>query len=208
MMLALVAPNSSGRVSGRGLGSLLLATLCLIGLARITTGMITPAKAVTAQILLERAFDRSVAIRHPVKPWPWADMAPVARIRVPRLGIDRIVLDTGSGQAMAFGPTLLPGGARLGRPGVTVIAAHRDTHFRFLRDVHVGDIIEMEGVNGRRSQYRMTGSEIVRWDRFAVPQGLSSNMLALSTCYPFDAIRHGPLRYIVWASPMTPEDGQ
>jgi sortase A len=202
-MPALVLPNGSGRVFGRGLGSLLLVMLCLIGLARITIGMIVPAKAVVAQILLDRAFDRSVITRHPVKPWPWADMAPVARISVPRLGVQRIVLDTGSGQAMAFGPTMLPGGAKLGNPGVTVIAAHRDTHFRFLRDVHVGDIIEVDGVNGRRSRYRVTGSEIVRWDRFAIPQDLSSNMLALSTCYPFDAIRHGPLRYIIWAQPLT-----
>jgi len=208
MMPALVVPNNSGRVSGRGLGLLLLATLCLIGLARIITGMIVPAKAVAAQILLERAFDRSVAIRHPVKPWPWADMAPVARIRVPRLGIDRIVLDTGSGQAMAFGPTLLPGGARLGRPGVTVIAAHRDTHFRFLRDVHVGDIIEMEGLDGIRHRYRIEDSEVVRWDHFAIARDTSVNELALSTCYPFDAVRHGPLRLVVHASPMTPEDGQ
>jgi sortase A len=202
MSSPLVALNGFGRVSGRGLGSLLLAALCLIGLARIATGMVVPVKAIAAQFLLERAFDRSLAARHPVKPWRWADMAPVARIRVPRLGVDRVVLDTGSGQAMAFGPTLLPGGATLGSPGVTVIAAHRDTHFRFLRNVRVGDRIEVEGIDGRRRQYRMTGSGIVRWDRFAVPRDLSSNVLALSTCYPFDAIRHGPLRYVVWAEPL------
>lgn len=203
MMSAAVFREGSGRVFGRGLGSLLLVMLCLTGLIRITIGMIVPTKAVAAQLLLERAFDRSVVTRHPVKPWPWADMAPVARIRVPRLGVERIVLDTGSGQAMAFGPTLLPGGARLGHPGVTVIAAHRDTHFRFLRDVHVGDVIEIEGIDGRPIRYRVTGNEIVRWDRFAVAQDLSSNMVALSTCYPFDAIRHGPLRYVVWARRLT-----
>lgn len=203
-MLALPFPLPAlpGRVSGRGLGSLLLAALCLIGLARIATGAIVPAKAVVAQILLERAFDRSVALHRPQKPWPWADMAPIARIAVPRLGVDRIVLNTGSGQAMAFGPTLLPGGARLGAAGVSVIAAHRDTHFRFLRDVRTGDTIAVEGIDGIRRGYRVTGNEVVRWDRFAVPQGNPANLLALSTCYPFDAIHHGPLRYVVWAEPM------
>jgi sortase A len=195
-------PATSGRVSGRGLGSLLLALLCLVGVARIGAGMIVPAKAIAAQILLERAFDRSVAVHHPVKPWGWADMAPVARIRVPRLGVDRFVLDTGSGQSMAFGPTLLPGGAKLGAPGTTVIAAHRDTHFRFLRDVRVGDMIEAEGIDGVVRRYRVTGGEVVRWDRFAIAQGGASNELALSTCYPFDAIRHGPLRYVVHAVPL------
>lgn len=195
-------PTLSGRVSGRGLGSLLLASLCLIGLARIATGAIIPAKAVVAQVLLERAFDRSVALRQPQKPWPWADMAPVARIVVPRLGVERIVLNSGSGQAMAFGPTLLPGGAQLGEAGTSVIAAHRDTHFRFLRDVRTGDVIEATGIDGTRHRYRVTGSQIVRWDRFAVAADRPTNELALSTCYPFDAIRHGPLRFVVWAEPI------
>jgi len=45
-----------------------------------------------------------VAQHRPLKPWPWADKSSVARLSVPRLGNDRIVLNTGSGQAMAFGP--------------------------------------------------------------------------------------------------------
>ncbi len=190
---------SSGRVCGRGLASLLLVALCLAGVARLATGAIIPVKAVAAQILLERAFDRSVTLHHPGKPWPWADMAPAARISVRRLGVERIVLDTGSGQAMAFGPTLLPGGAKLGEPGVTVMAAHRDTHFSFLQHVRIGDIIEAEGVDGVARRYRVTGSEVVRWDRFAIVRDAPTNELALSTCYPFGAIRHGPLRYVVHA---------
>ena len=152
-------------------------------------------------MLLERAFDRSLALHSPQKPWPWADMAPVARLRAPRLGVDRIVLSGGSGQAMAFGPTLLPAGAKLGAPGVSVIAAHRDTHFRFLEHVRTGDLIEIEGVDGHRHRYRVTGSEVTRWDRFAVLNG-ASNELALSTCFPFGSQRHGPLRYIVRATPI------
>lgn len=178
---------------------LLLLALCLAGLARIATGLVVPVKAVAAQLLLERAFDRSLALHHAGKPWPWADMAPVARLAVPRLGIDRIVLSTGSGQAMAFGPTLLDGGAALGRRGVTVIAAHRDTHFRFLKDVRIGDIVEMQGVDGVRRRYVAKATQVVRWDRFAVSDDAATNELALSTCYPFDAIRHGPLRYVVRA---------
>jgi sortase A len=190
---------STGRVFGRGLVSLLLIALCLAGLMRLATGAVVPVKAVAAQFLLERAFERSTSLHRPQKPWPWADMAPIARLRVPRLGIDRIVLDTGSGQAMAFGPTLLPGGAKLGEPGVTVMAAHRDTHFRFLQYVRTGDLIEAEGVDGITRRYRVIGSDIVRWDQFAISQDGQTNALALSTCYPFGAIRHGPLRYVVHA---------
>jgi sortase A len=180
---------------------ILLALLCMFGVTRIAVGASIPLKAAIAQVLLEHAFDRSLTTGRPQKPWPWADMAPVARVRVPRLGVDRIVLNSGSGQAMAFGPTLLPGGAKLGEPGVSVIAAHRDTHFRFLRLLKIGDVIEVERIDRGWSRYRITRSQVVRSDQFAVAEGSAVNELALSTCYPFDAIRHGPLRYVVQAVP-------
>ena len=195
-MAALALPR--GRLFGRGLAALLIA-LSLAGMARIAAGAMIPAKAAVAQILLERAFDRSVALRRPVKPWPWADMAPVARIAVPRLGIDRIVLNSGSGQAMAFGPTVLPAAAGIGQPGTTVIAAHRDTHFRFMKNVRKGDVIALEGLDGIKRRYVVTGAEIVRWDRFAIVPG-EGRQLALATCYPFGANRHGPLRYVLHAA--------
>jgi sortase A len=190
------------RDGARGFAKLLLVALCLAGLARVSIGAIVPIKAIAAQILLERAFDRSLAFHSPQKPWPWADMAPIARIHVPRLGIDRIVLDTGSGQAMAFGPALLPGAARIGAPGTTVIAAHRDTHFRFLHYLRPGDVIEVETLDGINRRYRITNASVMRWNQFAVPSSSGENQLALSTCYPFDAIRHGPLRFVVWAVPI------
>lgn len=188
-----------GRASVRGLVRAVMIGLCLIGLARIATSAVVPAKAVAAQILLERAYDRSLASHHAEKPWPWADMAPAARLSVPRLGVDRIILDTGSGQSMAFGPTLLPGGARIGRDGTAVIAAHRDTHFRFLQDVGRGDTIVIDDVAGGSHRYRVTGAAIVRWDAFSIDSDAGTQRIALTTCYPFGAVVHGPLRYVVYA---------
>jgi len=191
-------PRNKSGVTGKALAHAALLALCLAGATRIAIGAVIPAKAVVAQVLLERAFDRSVATGHAQKPWGWADMAPAARLSVPRLGEARIVLDTGSGQAMAFGPTLLPGGARPGAPGTAVIAAHRDTHFAFLKDVRAGDAVLVEGIDGVTHRYRVTGTDVVRWDGFAVSDG-GGRELALATCYPFGAMGHGPLRYIVHA---------
>ncbi|MDB5704239.1 MAG: class sortase [Sphingomonas bacterium] len=176
-----------------------LLALCGLGLVLTAMGAAIPAKAVVAQALLERAFDRSVSLHRAQKPWAWADMAPAARLSVPRLGVDRIVLDTGSGQAMAFGPTLLPGGAKPGEAGTMVIAAHRDTHFAFLQQARIGDAILIEGIDGVTRIYEITGAEVVRWDRFAIPESDRANTLALATCYPFGATGHGPLRYVVHA---------
>jgi len=165
------------------------------GLVLLAQGLWIPAKAEVAQLLLARAFERSVASGEPRKPWPWADTVPVARIEAPRLGIREVVLAGGSGEAMAFGPAELAGLPR----GVRVLAGHRDTHFRFLRDLRGADTLVLRGVDGSATRYRVVGFATVRWDRFAYPLASARPLLALATCYPFDAQGPGPLRRVVWA---------
>lgn len=192
-----LARRSREALCGRGFAAALLLALCLGGVVEIGRGLYIPAKATVAQTLLDHAFEASLVDHRPRRPWPWADTAPVARLSVARLGVTRIVLDGGSGQALAFGPTLLPAGATPGQPGTAVIAAHRDTHFSFLRDVHTGDVITLQTRDGLLLHYRVTGTSIVRWDRYATPDDTVGERLDLATCYPFDAIRSGPWRYVV-----------
>ena len=98
-------------------------------------GIYIHAKAMLAQVLLERAFAETITSGRAVKPWPWADTWPEARITVKRLGASAIALAGSSGQALAFGPGHVERTADAGERGVAVYSAHRDTHFRFLRDV-------------------------------------------------------------------------
>ena len=180
--------------------TLAFAGIAAFGVLEAASAAIIPAKALVAQMLLERAFERSVATRRPVKPWPGADMAPVARITIPRLGLREVALDSGSGQALAFGPTFLPSRRGPGRPGTAVAAAHRDTHFRGLKDVRIDDLIIVEGIDGSSTTYRVDSLQVTRWDRFAVSQDRLATRLALVTCYPFGATSHGPMRFIVQAT--------
>ncbi|WP_313438490.1 class GN sortase [Novosphingobium sp.] len=204
-MNRVVVPARIGRVAPiRGLLMLMLLALCLAGLVEVMRGLYIPAKAAVAQVLLDRAFERSRIDHAPRKPWPWADMTPVARLVVPTLDLSRTVLDGGSGQALAFGPTLLPGGGTLGRSGTAVIAAHRDTHFRFLKDLRKGDLVFVQTREGTERHYRVTGAEVVRWDGYAVADVDAGERLDLVTCFPFDAIRRGPWRYVVHAEAVAP----
>ena len=179
---------------GRAAGRALFVAICALGLATMAQGAWIPVKAQIAQVLLDRAFAASLAQHRPVKPWAWADTAPLARVSVPRLGAHEVVLSGGSGQAMAFGPTLLRGDDR-----VTVLAAHRDTHFAFIEDLAVGDEVVVEQIDGASQRYRVTAFQTVRWDRFAVPSNPARKMLALTTCWPFGATGHGPWRRVAWA---------
>src|SRR5262249_59714454 len=73
-------------------GMAAVVALALGGLILIAQGVYVHAKAMLAQILLERAFAQAMATGTPVKPWSWADTWPVARLAVPRLGKSAIVL--------------------------------------------------------------------------------------------------------------------
>ncbi|HZX69364.1 MAG TPA: class GN sortase [Rhodanobacter sp.] len=157
------------------------------------------AKAALAQLLLGRAWTRSDHGREARRPWPWADMAPIARLSVPRLHQDLIVLDDDSGQALAFGPGWTPGSAVPGTHGLSVISAHRDTQFRFLQMLWPGDRLHVDGPQGA-SDYQVTGSRIIDSRHTRLPAADSADGLWLVTCYPFDAIvPGGPLRYVVQA---------
>ncbi|RZN07754.1 class GN sortase [Bradyrhizobium genosp. SA-3] len=171
--------------------------LALIGAILFGDGAYIHAKAWLAQVLLERAFDRSVATGELVKPWSWADTWPVARIEVKRIGASAIVLEGSSGQALAFGPGHVERTADAGERGVAVYAAHRDTHFRFLRNVAIGDVIEITRRDGRHFRYRADSSAVVGFDASGIDPATQDFELVLATCWPFDAVTSGPERYVL-----------
>jgi sortase A len=173
--------------------------IALAGAALLVQGLLIPAKAAVAQALLERAFERTLATGETVKAWPWADTAPIGVVEVPRLRARAIVLDGASGEALAFGPAHLNGTPWAGDEGTAVIAAHRDTHFAFLREVRTGDRIEVTARDGRRLAFRVTETYVARWDTSGIDGQATGARLALVTCWPFEGVSRGPLRFIVLA---------
>lgn len=176
----------------------------VIGIALFGHGAYIHAKALFAQVLLERAFVESIATGQPTKPWSWADTYPVARIDVKRIHASAIALAGSSGQALAFGPGHVELTAEPGERGVAVYAAHRDTHFRFLRDVRIGDEIEVTRSDGKMFRYRADSTDVVRFDASGIDPASSGHALILSTCWPFDAVSSGPERYVLHATMIAP----
>jgi len=182
----------------------LLIVLPLCGMWQIGSASYIHAKAILAQVLLETAWDKTVHGQQEVKPWPWADTWPISRLHVPSLGIDRIVLAGASGSSLAFGPGHLFGSSLPGQQGNTVIAGHRDTHFRFLKDIQRGEFIQLQSLTGKTIQYEVSETIIVDEKEAEYLANTSENILTLITCYPFDAIRPGgALRYLVIAKQLT-----
>jgi sortase A len=157
------------------------------------------AKAALAQVLLTRAWEHTRTTGETARPWPWADTVPVARLRVPRLDIAQIVLSSAGGRSLAFGPSLSGAGALPGEAGTVVVSAHRDTHFRFLRELTIGDRVWLETSSAHHA-YEISAIRVVDSRREGIAVDGDEALLNLVTCYPFDAINpRGPLRYVVTA---------
>ena len=193
-------PLWCGGVRGGGRACSAALVFLLLGVILFGQGAYIHDKAWLAQILLERAFATAVATGRVTKPWSWADTWPVARIEVPRLDAAAIALAGSSGQALAFGPAHVEQSAEPGERGIAIYSAHRDTHFRFLKEVAIGDEIAVTRRDGRTFRYRADRSEIVRFDASGLDVLASGHALVLSTCWPFDAVTPGPLRYLLHAT--------
>ena len=177
-----------------------LALLLLVSAWELGQGLYIHAKAVLAQHLIESSWERTLAGGQAVKPWPWADTWPVARLDAPTQGVRLYVLDGASGRTLAFGPGYLAGTAPPGESGNTVLSGHRDTHFRFLKDLRVGSALTLETRTGAHRTYRVTATRVIDKRDTRVLRSSDHAQLTLVTCYPFDAlVPGGPLRYVVLA---------
>lgn len=181
-------------------GRFVVACLLCLGFWQLGQGAYIPAKAWLAQELMLRAWDRTGNGHARAAPWPWADTWPVARLTARSGDIDLIILAGGSGRTLAFGPGHLSASALPGEVGNAVIAGHRDTHFQFLQDVELGEVLNVESSKGLRHLYEVVSIDIVDSRKGSLLLDTDVAMLSLVTCYPFAARETGgPLRYVVTA---------
>lgn len=179
---------------------LLVAALVALAAALLAAGFWLPAKAELAQHLLNRAWVDTAASGGAVTahPWPWADTWPVARLMLPGAQEPLTVLAGASGRNLAFAPALMDGSAMPGAHGVSVIAGHRDTHFRVLRNVAIGDELTLERADGTVLVYDVTALDVVDSARAELRLDADESYIALVTCWPFDAVTvGGSWRYVV-----------
>lgn len=159
-----------------------------------------PAKGWLAQQLLDHAWQQRTAAGGVPRPWPGADMLPLARLQQPRLGIQQVVLDGASARVLAFGPGLVTGSARPGRRGNVVLSGHRDTHFAWLAALRIGDVLLLSEPRGEARRYEVADLSVVHESEQAWLDPLAGDQLRLLTCYPFTGVVPGtPWRFAVTA---------
>ncbi|MFV9616178.1 MAG: class GN sortase, partial [Gammaproteobacteria bacterium] len=168
-------------------------------------------KAIIAQQLLNHSWKQTLnSVSNdtkllPHKPWPWADTWPVAKLIVPKHNIEQIVLAGDSGNSLAFAPGYSFSSARPNTAGTTMISAHRDTHFNFLKELKLNDTIYIQTAD-KTMIYQVYDLQIVDSNIITLQPNSDEAKLVLVTCYPFDAVTPGgSSRYLIYATGQTTE---
>ncbi len=159
-----------------------------------------PTKAWLAHHLIAESWQRSIQNKSANQPWPWADTHPIAHMAVPRLKKDLILLQGVDPSSLAFSAGVMHQYSSLVNSKPFVVAGHRDTHFAFLQDIIMKDIISLTDKNGINQLYQVEQMEIIDSNDSTMLIDEQDTSLVLITCYPFNALQAGgSLRYVITA---------
>jgi sortase A len=185
----------------RKTGILLLTFLLLVGGGCLAfEGLKIDIKAKVGQILLNRAWENTLETGKEQRPWSGFDGSLVFRLTVPKYKVDQVVLKGISGQNLAWGPSYHVESSLPQEKGATVISSHRDSHGIFIKNMQIGDVIELQDHHKNWHTYAVEDLFILDVNKENVALNPNDDRLLLVTCYPFEAVFSGtPLRYVVSA---------
>jgi len=125
--------------------------------------------------------------------------APLALLRIPRLGIEVPVFAGTSDLVLNRGVGQIEGTALPGEVGNIGIAGHRDGFFRPLKDIAMGDELVLE-TPSESITFAVEELHVVDPSEVWVLAPTDSPAITLVTCYPFYFIGSAPQRFIVRAN--------
>jgi sortase A len=135
-----------------------------------------------------------------LSPHPRIDVgSAIAALVIPRVQLSAMVLHGSDARTLQRGAGHLEHTAVPGDGGNVVIAGHRDSFFRPLRHIRLGDDIFLDTHDGR-FHYRVTSLRVVGPREVSVLAPTSEEVLTLITCYPFWVLGHAPDRFVVRAA--------
>src|SRR4051812_31502455 len=130
---------------------------------------------------------------------------PVARLIIPKIGLDEIVLEGITDDVLNGGPGHFPGSPLPGRAGNAIISAHRDRHFRYLGDLAVGDTLQTEA-GAKVAKWTVVSRRVVDKDSPALFPSKEAR-LTLTTCWPIRYLGPAPDRLVITAKPLDGKKG-
>jgi sortase A len=122
----------------------------------------------------------------------------IGRLEIPRLELTAMVMEGTGRTTLRRAVGHIAGTALPGQTGNVGISGHRDTFFRPLRKIRLGDTMAVTTRNGS-FDYRVVSTKIVRPSDVSVLEAGDGEAVTLVTCYPFYFVGSAPFRFIVRA---------
>ena len=122
----------------------------------------------------------------------------LTKLSIPKIGLEDVVLEGATPHSLLRGPAHLKDSAEPGNPGNAVIAGHRDTFFRHVHSLHIGDDIYVRR-NGHRFHFVVKSRRIVQPTDLSVLRSSGDTEITLITCYPTHVIGPAPERLVIVA---------
>jgi sortase A len=122
----------------------------------------------------------------------------IGEIQVPRLRLNAMVVQGDSPANLKRAVGHLTKSALPGEWGNVALAGHRDTFFRPLRDIRLGDEIRFK-TRERSFEYRVESIEVVAPTDIRVLEAWTGHDLTLLTCFPIHYVGPAPKRLVVRA---------
>jgi sortase A len=197
--MRVVLRTSSGDVGHRALAwaerLFVIAGVAALGWAAMT---------LVQSYLTQRFAHESLVAMPPVEPTvlrhaPPATGTPLADLSIPRIHLSAVVLHGSDAHTLRVGAGHIENTAFPGEPGNVAIAGHRDSFFRPLQHVRVGDDVILDTPR-ERLRYRVSSIRVVQPSEISVLKPTVDATLTLVTCYPFWMFGHAPDRFIVRAT--------
>ena len=126
----------------------------------------------------------------------------IGTLDIARLNLSVVVVEGDDDETLKLAVGHLPDTPLPWEQGNSALAAHRDTLFRPLKDVRLGDEIRLATPHGDLL-YRVDRTLVVDPHDVSVLDPSSKPTLTLITCFPFFYIGHAPRRFIVQATQIT-----
>jgi sortase A len=149
-----------------------------------------PIKGWLSEQLISYSWHQTINLQQQIKPWPWADTYPIAELSFERLNKQVVVLNGGDPTTLAFSAGAIAPFNQASSAQPFVVAGHRDSHFSFLDEVVMNDIISLADKHGQSQLYQVEAIDIVDASTGELPVLADDSQLILITCYPFTNTRN------------------
>ncbi len=122
----------------------------------------------------------------------------LGQIRISQIGLTAMIQEGTDEETLQRAVGHIQGTPLPGQSGNIALAGHRDTFFRGLRQIRLGDEITLTTYSGSY-RYRVESTKVVEPEETEVLDAATDDILTLVTCYPFNYVGSAPKRFIVLA---------